>query len=88
MFLENAQQNGWIEVIVGLMFSVKTEELIRQMQCVQFSNQKIEAFNFKIDTRYLRNHMVSHDFDLIHSISVDSLGGILLYLSSVESCGG
>ena len=30
MFLENASQKGWIEVICGSMFSGKTEELIRR----------------------------------------------------------
>ena len=32
MFLENASQKGWIEVICGSMFSGKTEELIRRLQ--------------------------------------------------------
>ena len=32
MFLENASQKGWIEVICGSMFSGKTEELIRRLR--------------------------------------------------------
>ena len=37
MFLENASQKGWIEVICGSMFSGKTEELIRRLKRAEFA---------------------------------------------------
>ena len=36
MYLIN--QNGWIEVICGSMFSGKSEELIRRVRRTQFAN--------------------------------------------------
>ena len=36
MFLENASEKGWIEVICGSMFSGKTEELIRRLRRAEF----------------------------------------------------
>ena len=52
MFLENASQKGWIEVICGSMFSGKTEELIRRLKRAKFANQRVEIFKPRIDVRY------------------------------------
>ena len=50
MFLENASQKGWIEVICGSMFSGKTEELIRRLRRAQFANLRVEIFKPCVDT--------------------------------------
>jgi len=46
MFLEHPynRQNrrGWIEVIVGSMFSGKTEELIRRLKRAKIAKQKVD----------------------------------------------
>ncbi len=87
MFLENASQAGWIEVICGSMFSGKTEELIRRMKRAQFANQKVEIFKPRIDVRYSEEEVVSHDSNAIRSTPVDSSSNILLMASDVEVVG-
>jgi len=51
---------GWIEVIVGSMFSGKTEELIRRLRRAQIAKQKVQVFKPKVDDRYSKEHVASH----------------------------
>ena len=62
---------GWIEVIVGSMFSGKSEELIRRLRRAQIARQKVQIFKPAIDTRYSADHIVSHGEMRIASASVD-----------------
>ena len=43
---------GWIEVIVGSMFSGKSEELIRRLRRAQIARQRVQIFKPALDTRY------------------------------------
>ena len=45
-------------MIVGCMFSGKTEELIKQVQRAGFAKQKWQAFKPQIDARYSENGRV------------------------------
>ena len=51
---------GWIEVIVGSMFSGKSEELIRRLRRAQIARQRVQIFKPAVDTRYGEDHIVSH----------------------------
>lgn len=51
---------GWIEVIVGPMFSGKSEELIRRLRRAEIARQRVQIFKPLIDTRYPANGIVSH----------------------------
>jgi len=51
---------GWIEVIVGCMFSGKTEELIRRLRRAEIARQRVAIFKPRIDTRFSVDHLVSH----------------------------
>jgi thymidine kinase len=51
---------GWIEVIVGPMFSGKSEELIRRLRRAGFARQRVQIFKPSIDERYAANEIVSH----------------------------
>ena len=62
---------GWIEVIVGSMFSGKSEELIRRLRRAQIARQKVQIFKPALDTRYADDHIVSHGEMRIASASVD-----------------
>jgi thymidine kinase len=53
-------QAGWIEVIVGSMFSGKSEELIRRLRRAQIARQRVQIFKPAVDTRYAEDHIVSH----------------------------
>jgi thymidine kinase len=63
---------GWIEVIVGGMFSGKTEELIRRLRRAQFARQKIQVFKPVIDTRYHVEEVTSHNQTSISSLPIKS----------------
>jgi thymidine kinase len=61
---------GWIEVIVGSMFSGKSEELIRRLRRARIARQKVQVFKPKIDDRFSVVEIVSHS-DMRHdSIAV------------------
>ncbi|MES2965956.1 MAG: thymidine kinase [Bdellovibrionota bacterium] len=61
-----------IEVIVGSMFSGKTEELIRRLRRAEYARQPIQVFKPKIDNRYSDDHVASHDRTLLPSIVISS----------------
>jgi thymidine kinase len=63
---------GWIEVIVGSMFSGKSEELIRRLRRAQIARQKVQIFKPAIDSRYADDHIVSHSEMRIASAAVTS----------------
>ena len=63
---------GWIEVIVGSMFSGKTEELIRRLRRAQIAKQRIQVFKPRIDDRYGTEHVISHSDQREVSVSVDN----------------
>lgn len=60
-FVHPPTQGGWIEVIVGCMFSGKSEELIKQLRRAQIARLKIQAFKPRIDSRYSAEDVASHD---------------------------
>src|SRR5436189_5983520 len=68
---------GWIEVIVGSMYSGKTEELIRRLRRAQIARQKVEIFKPGIDDRFSRDHIVSHSEARIPSRSGKNAQDIL-----------
>ena len=46
--------HGWIEVIIGSMFSGKSEELIRRLRRAQIARQRVQIFKPIVDTRFAR----------------------------------
>lgn len=68
---------GSIEVVCGSMFSGKTQELIRRLRLAQIARQHVEVFNSKLDTRYGKNHIISHDMTKIPSHAVKNSKDIL-----------
>ena len=51
---------GWIEVVVGSMFSGKSEELIRRLRRAQIARQKVQIFKPVLDHRFGDDDIVSH----------------------------
>ena len=68
---------GWIEVIVGSMFSGKSEELIRRLRRAQIARQRVQIFKPVIDTRYGDDHIVSHSEMRIGSAAVQDSKALL-----------
>lgn len=65
-------ENGWIEVICGSMFCGKTEELLRRLRRAEIANLKVKAFKAKVDNRYSKDKIVSHDKNTIDSIPLEN----------------
>jgi thymidine kinase len=68
-----ALNGGWIEVIAGVMFSGKTEELMRRVRRAIIARKRIQVFKSHLDDRYLGVLSVSsHDGRSVEAIPVDS----------------
>ncbi|HBR58171.1 MAG TPA: thymidine kinase, partial [Blastocatellia bacterium] len=61
---------GWVEVIVGSMFSGKSEELIRRLNRARIARQKVQVFKPSIDARYSTGEIASHSGQKHNSIPV------------------
>ena len=83
----HTSRGGWIEVIVGSMFSGKTEELIRRLRRAEYARLRTEIFKPGIDTRYSEDDVVSHDEKSIRSTPVESAQNILILASEVDVVG-
>jgi thymidine kinase len=75
--VRHTANQGWIEVIVGSMFSGKSEELIRRLRRAQIARQKVQIFKPALDTRYADDHIVSHSEMRIPSCAVRSARELL-----------
>jgi thymidine kinase len=69
--------SGWIEVITGSMFAGKTQELIRRLRLAAIARQKVQVFKHKLDARYAREYLVSHDQLKVPSVPVTRAREIL-----------
>ena len=45
-------QDGWVEVVSGVMFSGKSEELIRRVRRALIARKRIQVFKSHLDDRY------------------------------------
>lgn len=45
-------QEGWIEVIAGVMFSGKSEELLRRIRRALIAGKRVQVFKSHLDDRY------------------------------------
>ncbi len=74
--------HGSIEVIVGSMFSGKTDELIRRLRRATIARQKVQVFKPIIDNRYAVEKVSSHDGNVFEAMPIDSARAILTHLQS------
>jgi thymidine kinase len=71
------QTGGWVEVIAGVMFSGKSEELIRRVRRSIIARKRIQVFKSRLDERYSGIYTVSsHDGRTVEAIPADSSGQI------------
>jgi thymidine kinase len=72
-----ASAGGWIEVICGVMFSGKSEELIRRVRRAIIAKRKVQVFKSHLDERYAGIYQISsHDGRSVEAIPVDSAAQI------------
>jgi hypothetical protein len=68
---------GWIEVICGVMFSGKSEELIRRVRRAIIARRRVQVFKSHLDARYAGLYSVSsHDGTELDASPVDSAAEI------------
>ncbi len=66
-------RSGWIEVISGVMFSGKSEELIRRVRRAIIGKKSVQVFKSHLDDRYLGVFSISsHDGRTVEAVPVDS----------------
>ena len=64
---------GWIEVVCGVMFSGKSEELIRRVRRAIIAKKKVQVFKSHLDERYAGIYQVSsHDGRTVNAEPVDT----------------
>jgi len=64
---------GWVEVICGVMFSGKSEELIRRVRRAIIAKKKVQVFKSHLDERYAGiYHISSHDGRTVEAVPIDT----------------
>jgi thymidine kinase len=64
---------GWIEVVCGVMFSGKSEELIRRVRRAMIAKKHVQVFKSHLDERYAGIYQVSsHDGRTVNAEPVDT----------------
>src|SRR5690606_37894614 len=67
------QRAGRIEVVAGVMFSGKSEELIRRVRRALIARKRVQVFKSHLDARYAGIYAISsHDGRTIEARPVDS----------------
>ena len=75
----NLARPGTIEVIAGVMFSGKTEELMRRVRRANIARKRVQLFKSHLDDRYAGLWAVSsHDQRSFDAVPVDSAEQITL----------
>ncbi len=68
-----SRSGGWIEVICGVMFSGKSEELIRRVRRAMIARKQVQVFKSHLDERYAGLfHVSSHDGRTVDAVPVDT----------------
>lgn len=71
--MEYAGRGGWLEVVSGVMFSGKSEELLRRVRRAVLAKKRVQVFKSHLDERYGGLQMVStHDGGKIASEPISS----------------
>jgi thymidine kinase len=76
--MEYAGRGGWIEVVSGVMFSGKSEELLRRVRRAVIARRRVQVFKSHLDERYGGLQAVStHDGGRIESEPVSSSAEVM-----------
>jgi len=76
---------GWIELIIGPMFSGKTEELMMRLRRALIAKQQVLVFKPIIDNRYSVNSVTSHNQLQFEATPIATAGQILEQIASLKS---
>ncbi|MDO4246020.1 MAG: thymidine kinase [Deinococcus sp.] len=79
--LRSPYSGGHLEVIVGPMFSGKSEELIRRLTRSLIARQRVAVFKPAIDNRYHATEVASHAGRTLDAVAVPDVAAIRAHLS-------
>ena len=68
---------GWIEVIAGVMFAGKSEELIRRVRRAIIARKRVQVFKSHLDDRYGLYRVTTHDGLSVEAQPADSAAEIM-----------
>lgn len=74
--------HGYIEAVIGPMYSGKSEELIRRLKRAKIAKQNVMVFKPKIDDRYSKEDVVSHSGESIDAIPINKANEIYDYIDN------
>lgn len=74
--------HGYIEAVIGPMYSGKSEELIRRLKRAKIAKQNVVVFKPKIDDRYSKEDVVSHSGNAINAVPISKSSEIYDYIDS------
>lgn len=75
--MPHSTRPGWIEVVTGVMFSGKSEEVIRRVRRAIIANKKVQVFKSHLDDRYGLYQVATHDGLTVEAEPADSAGEIM-----------
>ncbi len=71
--LYHGDGHGWIEAITGVMFSGKSEELIRRVRRALIARRRVQVFKSALDGRYAGiERIYSHDRSDVEAVPIAS----------------
>jgi thymidine kinase len=74
----HATRPGWIEIVSGVMFSGKSEELIRRVRRAVIARKRVQVFKSHLDDRYQGLYRVTtHDGISVEAQPADSATEIM-----------
>ena len=74
--------HGYIEVVIGPMYSGKSEELIRRLKRAKIAKQNVVVFKPGIDDRYSKDDVVSHSGYAINAVAIQKSSQIYDYIKN------
>jgi len=69
----NKMENGFLEIVLGPMFSGKTSALIKKYNELQSQSENVVAVNYVADKRYHDTLLSSHDKAMIPCIMIEDI---------------
>jgi thymidine kinase len=75
--MERMSKAGWVEVIGGVMFSGKSEELMRRIRRATLARKRVQVFKSQLDDRYGIREVISHDDGRVPAEPVSSSGAVM-----------
>lgn len=80
--MERTSRTGWVEVISGVMFSGKSEELMRRVRRATLARKRVQVFKSQLDDRYGIREVISHDHGRLGAEVVGSAAELMARVGS------